>query len=105
PGAIRYTLSHLVKDEEQLSPADWRRTHRILPHGALAAGYLTGNFDVVSVSAAASTGIMNLRTRRWCRPMLGALEDRQLRRLAWKALPRIGDQFEPIGPLAASLAL
>ena len=41
---------------------DWQRTDRILPHGALAAGFLTGNFDVVSVSAAASTGIMDLRT-------------------------------------------
>jgi sugar (pentulose or hexulose) kinase len=105
PWAIRYTLSHLIKDEVNLPVADWRRTHRILPHGALAAGYLTGNLDVVSVSAAASTGIMNLRTRRWCRPMLGALEDPKLRRLAWKALPRIVDQFEPIGPLAAPLAL
>jgi xylulokinase len=102
--AIRYTLSHLIKDEANLPVADWRRTHRILPHGALAAGYLTGNFDVVSVSAAASTGIMNLRTRRWCRPMLEAIDDPMLRRLAWKALPRIVDQFEPIGPLADSLA-
>src|SRR5262249_45529490 len=61
PWAIRYTLSHLVKDEECRSPDDWRRTWRILPHGALAAGYLTGNFNVVSVSATASTGIMDLR--------------------------------------------
>src|SRR5262249_33545903 len=56
PWAIRYSLSHLVKDEAKLSPADWQRTARILPHGSLAAGYLTGNFDVVSVSSAASTG-------------------------------------------------
>src|SRR3954471_10326197 len=30
PWAIRYSLSHLVKDEETLSPEDWRRTARIL---------------------------------------------------------------------------
>src|SRR5262249_32728619 len=42
PWAIRYTLSHLVKDEEHLSPGDWRRTRYVLPHGSLAAGYLTG---------------------------------------------------------------
>src|SRR5437763_9970973 len=53
PCAIRYTLSHLVKDEEHLSPGDWRRTDRVLPHGALAAGYLTGNFAVCSISAPA----------------------------------------------------
>jgi sugar (pentulose or hexulose) kinase len=105
PWAIRYTLSHLVKDEANLPVEQWRRTTRILPHGALAAGYLTGNFDAVSVSAAASTGLMNLRTRRWCRPMLAALEDPKLRRLAWKQLPRIVDQAEPLGPLADHLAL
>src|SRR6516165_2874503 len=37
PWAIRYSLSHLVKDESHLSVADWRRTYRILPHGSLAA--------------------------------------------------------------------
>jgi sugar (pentulose or hexulose) kinase len=105
PWAIRYSLSHLVKDEVHLSKADWKRTVRILPHGALAAGYLTGVFDVVSVSAAASTGIMNLRTKRWCRPMLEALADAALRRLAWRQLPRIVDQYEPIGPLSLPLAL
>lgn len=105
PWAIRYTLSHLVKDEETLSPADWERTDRILPHGALAAGYLTGNFDVVSVSAAASTGIMDLRTQEWCRPMLDALARPEYRELAWDQLPRIVPQDEPIGPLSASLAV
>jgi sugar (pentulose or hexulose) kinase len=105
PWAMRYTLSHLVKDEALLPLADWQRTERILPHGALAAGYLTGVFDVVSVSAAASTALMNLRTRRWCRAMLGALADPRLRQLAWKQLPRIQDYDEPIGPLSASLAL
>jgi sugar (pentulose or hexulose) kinase len=97
PWAIRYTLSHLVKDEATLSPADWKRTHRILPHGALAAGYLTGNFKVVSVSAAASTGIMDLRTCQWCRPMLDALEKPEYRELAWQQLPQIIDQFEQVG--------
>jgi sugar (pentulose or hexulose) kinase len=104
PWAIRYTLSHLVKDEEHLADADWRRTDRVLPHGALAAGYLTGNFDVASVSAAASTGIMDLRTRRWCRPMLDALARPEHRELAWKQLPRIVEQDEPVGPLSPSLA-
>jgi sugar (pentulose or hexulose) kinase len=105
PWAIRYMLSHLIKDETELPLADWQRTDRIIQHGALAAGYLTGNFDMVSVSAAASTGLMNLRTGRWCRAMLGALEQPRLRRLAWKQLPRIIDHFEPIGTLSASLAL
>jgi xylulokinase len=105
PWAIRYTLSHLLKDEIHLPVADWQRTHRILPHGALAAGFLTGNFDIVSVSAAASTGIMDLRTNQWCRGMLDALEQPVLRELAWKQLPRIVDHSEPIGPLATPLAL
>jgi xylulokinase len=97
PWAIRYTLSHLVKDETTLSPADWKRTARILPHGALAAGYLTGNFEVLSVSAAASTGIMDLRSCQWSRPMLDALEKPEYREVAWQQLPRIVDQFEPVG--------
>ena len=102
--AIRYTLSHLLKDEIHLPLADWQRTERILPHGALAAGFLTGNFDVVSVSAAASTGIMDLRSNQWCRGMLEALERPELRELAWKQLPRIVDANEPVGRLAMSLA-
>lgn len=103
PWAVRYTLSHLVKDEAMLSESDWRRTYRILPHGPLAAGYLTGNFDVISVSAAASTGMMDLRTNQWRREMLDALEREEYRNLAWEHLPRIVDQFEPIGPLHPSL--
>jgi xylulokinase len=102
PWAIRYTLSHLVKDESQLSPADWKRTAKILPHGALAAGYLTGNFGVVSISAAASTGIMDLRSKQWCRDMLGAIERQDYRDLALQQLPRIMDQHELIGPLSTS---
>jgi sugar (pentulose or hexulose) kinase len=105
PWAIRYTLSHLVKDEEQLSAPDWERTDRILPHGALSAGFLTGNFDVVSVSAAASTGMMDLRTCQWNRDMLIALSRPEYRDMAWDCLPTITDQNEPVGPLAGHLAL
>ncbi len=105
PWAIRYGLSHLVKDEACLPEPDWRRTDRLLAHGPLAAGYLTGNFDVTSVSAAASSGLMDLRTNRWCRPMLDALARPDYRDLAWTALPRIIDQFDPIGPLSESIAL
>jgi sugar (pentulose or hexulose) kinase len=104
PWAIRYTLSHLVKDEEHLPAADWQRTDRMLPHGALAAGFLTGNFDVASVSAAASTGLMDLRTNRWCRPMLKALSRADYRDLAWQQLPRIVDPDEPVGPLSPAVA-
>jgi sugar (pentulose or hexulose) kinase len=105
PWAIRYSLSHLVKDELQLSPADWQRTHRILPHGPLAGGFLTGNFEVTSVSSAASTGIMDLRRNAWCREMLGALAEEDHRRLAWAQLPKIVDQATPLGPLSELLAL
>src|SRR5262249_22745867 len=78
---------------------------RVLPHGSLAAGYLTGVFDVASVSSAASTGIMDLRSGQWCREMLGALGRPEYRELAWKRLPRIVDQYEPVGPLADHVAL
>jgi sugar (pentulose or hexulose) kinase len=104
PWAIRYSLTHLVKDEVQLPPADWERTHRILPHGALAAGYLSGAFDVVSVSAAASTGLMNLKTCKWSRGMLDALENPHYRRLAWQQLAAIVDTPEPFAAVSASLA-
>jgi sugar (pentulose or hexulose) kinase len=104
PWAIRYTLSHLVKDETQLPLDQWQRTARILPHGALAAGYLTDNFDVVSVSAAASTGIMDLRSKQWCRAMLGAIELPEYRELAWRQLPRVVDQYALVGPLAPSVS-
>ena len=105
PWAIRYSLSHLVKDEATLSASDWKRTYRIGQHGVLAAGYLTGNFDVVSISGAASTGIMDLRTGAWSRPMLDALADETNRELAWNQLPRIVDQNEPIGAISESLAI
>jgi sugar (pentulose or hexulose) kinase len=99
PWAIRYSLSHLLKDEEHLSADDWRRTERILMHGPLAAGYLTGNFEVASVSAAASTGMMDLRSAQWCQAMLGALDKSEYRDLAWRQLPRIIDANEPVGRL------
>ena len=105
PWAIRYTLSHLVKDEECLPLADWQRTRRMLPHGPLAAGFLTGNFDVISVSAAASTGMMDLRTSEWCFSMLDALENPELRLLASKHVPRIVDQYDPVGRLSESQAI
>ena len=105
PWAMRYSLSHLVKDEETLPEADWRRTERILPHGSLAAGYLTGNFKVCSLSSAASTGIMDLRTGQWCPPMLNALANETYRDLAQQQLPDIVDQFQPVGPLQASLVI
>lgn len=103
PWASRYTLSHLVKDEQQLPESDWRRTRWITQHGTAAAGYLTGNFEVVSVSAAASTGIMDLRTKQWRREMLSALETPLYRELAWQQLPRIIEQFEPVGRFSASV--
>lgn len=105
PWAVRYSLSHLVKDEHTLSAADWERTERILPHGPLAAGYLTGRFDVTSVSSAASTGIMDLRTHWWRKEMLDAIAKPEYRALACRALPDIIDMNEPIGPLSESVAL
>jgi xylulokinase len=104
PWAVRYSLSHLVKDEHALSNADWERTRVMLPHGPAAAGFLTGRFDCASVSAAASTGIMDLRTNAWRREMLDALADPAHRERAWKHLPKIVDMNEPIGALSESAA-
>ena len=104
PWADRYSLSHLVKDDRHLRREDWARTYRILPHGPLAAGYLTGNFDVTSVSSAASTGIMDLRCCQWSRQMLGALASDEYEEMAWNQLPQIIDHYTPVGPLAAHLA-
>ncbi|TVS20997.1 MAG: xylulose kinase [Planctomycetaceae bacterium] len=113
PWADRYTLSHLVKDEDAqvqdqdtkyLKPSDWQRTRYILPHGPLAAGYLTGHFDVISVSSAASTGIMSFVTRQWNRQMLDALQNEAYRHLAWEQLPTIVDHYRPVGPLVEHLA-
>ena len=106
PWAVRYSLSHLVKDEETLDAKDWQATAHILPHGPCAAGYLTGQFDVTSISSAASTGIMNLGTNQWQREILNCLSKPEYRESAWKALPRIlQDMNEPIGPLADAVAL
>ena len=106
PWAVRYSLSHLVKDEETLSEAEWKATAFISPHGPCAGGYLTGRFDVTSVSSAASTGIMDLRTNQWRREMLGALARPEYRELAWRQLPNIiQDMNEPIGPLSDSVAV
>ncbi|HEX3148287.1 MAG TPA: FGGY-family carbohydrate kinase [Gemmataceae bacterium] len=106
PWAVRYGLSHLVKDEETLAEKDWQRTAFIAPHGPCAGGYLTGRFDVTSVSSAASSGIMNLRTNRWRREMLDGLAQPEHRELAWKQLPKIiEDMNEPIGPLSDAAAI
>jgi xylulokinase len=113
PWAVRYSLSHLVKDAHQpagrsdslLPRGDWERTTAILPHGPLAAGYLTGRFDCTSVSSAASTGIMNLATEAWRREMLDAIAQPHYRESAWKCLPKIIAMNEPIGPLAEHVAL
>jgi sugar (pentulose or hexulose) kinase len=48
---------------------------------------------------------MDLRSGQWARRMLHALEKPLYRRLAWAQLPRIIDQFDPIGPLSESLAI
>ena len=104
PWAVRYTLSHLVKDETELSPEGWENTARILSHGSLAAGYLTGNFDSCSVSSAASTGIMDLRTMQWSRDMLNALQEKHRDR-AWQQLPPITlDPSAPVGSITDALA-
>ena len=100
PWAIRYSLSHLVKDEATLPDDDWRRTWRILPHGSLVAGFMTGNFDVTSVSSAASTGMLDLRTATWQPAMLEALADPAHRKMALEALPRVVDHLDPVGPLS-----
>lgn len=105
PWAIRYSLSHLVKDETTLSESDWKRTRWILPHGPLVAGYMTERFDVTSVSSAASTGIMDLRTNQWRMEMLEALESPHHRDLVKRQLPRIVDSTKPIGPIAEHIAL
>lgn len=100
PWAVRYSLSHLVKDEETLPEEAWKATKFILPHGPLAAGYLTGRFDCTSISSAASTGIMDLRTNWWCKDMLNCLEKPEHREMVWRTLPMIlPDMNEPIGPL------
>jgi len=103
PWASRYTLSHLVKDEQTLPRTAWEATWRILPHASLAAGYLTGNFDAISVSSAASTGLMDLRSCQWQPAMLEALASEDYRNRVLKALPPILAQEVPMGPLSEAL--
>ncbi len=106
PWAVRYSLSHLVKDQHTLNESDWERTARILSHGSLVAGYLTARFDCTSVSAAASTGIMDLRTNEWRKEILEALAKPEQRSQAWRCFPRIVDDMsEPVGSLSESVAL
>ena len=100
PWAIRYSLSHLLKDELLLPAEKWYSTYRVQTHGGLSAGYLTGNFDVLSISSAASTGLMDFRSKTWCREMLNALKDSEYRRLAWEQLPEIIDANTPVGSIA-----
>ncbi len=105
PWAVRYSLSHLLKDEEHLALEDWERTFRMLPHGALAAGFLTGNFNACSVSVAASTGLMDFKKKKWSKGMLNALANPDYRKLAWSQLPDIIDHYDALGPLSQSVAL
>lgn len=100
PWAVRYSLSHLVKDETILGDVDWKRTWRILPHGTLVSGFMTGNFDRISISSAASTGLMDLRTCQWQPKMLECLEKPEHRNLVLEQLPQIIPGNDPIGPLA-----
>jgi sugar (pentulose or hexulose) kinase len=112
PWAVRYSLSHLVKDshvaegktDSLLPKTDWDRTKWMLPHGPLSAGYLTDRWGVTSVSSAASTGIMNLRTNEWRREMLDAVSP-EYRESAWNTLPKIVDMNSPVGRIAEHLAL
>jgi sugar (pentulose or hexulose) kinase len=101
PWAVRYSLSHLLKDEATLREADWKRTWRILPHGTLVSGFMTGNFDKISISSAASTGMMDLRSCQWQPKMLDCLENAEHRQMVQEQLPTIVKGNEPIGPLAS----
>ncbi len=105
PWAVRYSLSHLAKDEHTLSAHDWDRTGHLVQHGTAVAGYLTGEFDKVSVSAAASTGMLDLRTNQWRKEMLDALADPKHREQAWECLPEVVDANAPHGRVSESFAL
>ncbi len=103
--AVRYGLSHLVKDEHTLSPARWERADVFAPHGLAASGFLTGYFHQISVSCAASSGMLDLRTNQWRREMLDALADPKHRELVWERLPEVVDMNTPLGPLADHIML
>ena len=105
PWAVRYSLSHWVKDEATLCKDSWKRTWRILPHGSLAAGYLTGNFDQTSISSAASTGILDLRSGTYALGMLDALKSRENQALVKAQLPPILDMNTPVGFLNKGMCL
>lgn len=100
PWAVRYGLSHLVKDEHTLSRTRWDRVDVFAPHGLAASGFLTGYFHQISVSCAASSGMMDLRTNQWRREMLDALADPTYRDTVWERLPEVVDMNTPLGPLA-----
>jgi xylulokinase len=105
PWAVRYSLSHFLKDEATLREESWKSTKWMLPHGPLAAGYLTNRFDCTSVSSAASTGILDLRTNRWRREMLDSLASPTYREMAWNSLPKVIEMSEPVGDLSDHVAL
>ncbi|MCU0702410.1 MAG: FGGY-family carbohydrate kinase [Fimbriiglobus sp.] len=105
PWAVRYGLSHLVKDEHTLSRGRWERAAVFAPHGLAAAGFLTGNFHQISASCAASSGMLDLRTNQWRREMLDALADPAHRDTVWECLPEVIDMSVPLGPLAEYVAL
>jgi len=100
PWAVRYGLSHLVKDEHTLSPGRWERADVLAPHGLAAAGFLTGNFHQISASCAASSGILDLRTNQWRKEMLDALSEPKHRKTVWECLPEVVDMNTPLGELA-----
>lgn len=105
PWAVRYSLSHLVKDEHTLSPGEWDRAAVMFPHAPAAAGFLTDNFHHISPSSAASTGMLDLRTNQWRKEMLDALADPKHRERVWECLPELIDMNEPLGPLAEHVIL
>jgi sugar (pentulose or hexulose) kinase len=105
PWAVRYSLSHLVKDQASLTEKDWARVKWMMGHGPLAAGYLTGRFGVTSISSAASTGILNLKTDAWQPGMLAAAGDETVQQRLAAILPHVLPTFDPIGPLAEHVAL
>ena len=104
PWAERYGLSHFVKDARALRDLDWKRLAIFAPHGLAAGGYLTGNFERISASTAASTGLLDLRTNSWRREMLDALASAEHRDIVWNLLPELIEPDEPLGPLAEYVA-
>ena len=105
PWAVRYGLSHFVKDEETLSELDWKRLAIFAPHALAAGGYLTGNFHQTSPSTAASSGLLDLRTNRWRREMLAAVANEAHRETIWNCLPEVTEFDVPLGALSESVAL